>query len=283
MTRGTRSQGGGSQPLLLIVLAAALVVVAPLAGNSVEMWPGNAKTITTLIPKQSPPKRQHHEVKAAHIYTPKTVAPPLIDCTRLNCIALTFDDGPNPITTPQIVSTLEQFHVPASFFMVGSRVAGNGPLLRRMQADGYEIGNHSWSHPNLTTLPDDQVRQQVQATQDAITATGVPAPKLFRPPYGAVDVRTESDINMPILMWNEDPRDWAAESPAQVIQAVEASAKPGGIVDMHDIYHVTANALPQIISDLQTRGFHFVTVSELLQLTPDSRGLYYGQPAPVRP
>lgn len=207
-----------------------------------------------------------------------TFAPlvPLTDCAQVNCIALTFDDGPNPRTTPQIVETLEQYHATASFFMVGSRVAGNGPLLRRMQADGYEIGNHSWSHPDLTKLSDDQIRAEVQQTQKVIADQDVPMPNLFRPPYGAIDPRTDHDINMPILMWNEDPRDWDAKNSQQVVQSVEAAAQPGGIIDMHDIYHLTADALPQILTDLQNQGYHFVTVSQLLNLPPNSHGIYYG-------
>ncbi|HVW23283.1 MAG TPA: polysaccharide deacetylase family protein [Candidatus Saccharimonadales bacterium] len=225
------------------------------------------------------PARVEHNaptiVKPKHIKISEPVQPG-INCMQVACLALTFDDGPNPLTTPQIVSELEQANVKATFFMVGSRVAGNDGLLQQMYNDGDEIGNHSWSHPDLTKLPVDQIRQQVKLTQEAIMAAGVPPPTLFRPPYGAVNPTIEANIPMTILLWNEDPEDWAARTPAQVVRAVEASAHPGGIVDMHDIYDLTANALPQILSDLQAQGYHFVTVSELLKLTPASRGLYYG-------
>jgi peptidoglycan/xylan/chitin deacetylase (PgdA/CDA1 family) len=207
---------------------------------------------------------------------PTSTAAPGADCQHIACLALTFDDGPNPLTTPQILSTLEQFHVTATFFLVGSRVPGNEALLQRMRADGDEIGDHSWSHPDFTTLTPQQMKDQINATQRAIMAAGVPPPILFRPPYGAVNATVEANVPMTILLWNEDPQDWAATRASTVVQAVEASARPGGIVDMHDIYHVTADALPQILTDLQARGFQFVTVSQLLHLTPASRGLYYG-------
>ena len=204
------------------------------------------------------------------------------DCTQVACLALTFDDGPNPMTTPQVVQELEQAHIQATFFMVGSRIPGNEALLRQMHADGDEIGNHSWSHPKIAKLTAPEIQQQVQLTQQAVVNAGVPAPTLFRPPYGQINPTIEANVPMTILLWNEDPKDWAATTPAQVVASVEASAQPGGVVDMHDIYHVTADALPQIIADLQARGFHFVTVSQLLQLTPDSRGIFYGHPKPAQ-
>ncbi len=88
----------------------------------------------------------------------------------------------------------------------------------------------------------------------------------------------KDNISLTMLLWNEDPRDWAATRPEQVAAAVEAVAKPGGIIDLHDIYHVTTNALPAIIDNLKARGFHFVTVTQLLDLSPTSRGEFYGRP-----
>ena len=220
-----------------------------------------------------PPHIKHASaLLSASPATPAT----LVDCHAVSCLALTFDDGPNPVTTPQVLAELEQAHITATFFVIGSRVPGNEALLRRMHADGDEIGNHSWSHPDLTKLPIDQVRHQIDLTQQVISNAGVPAPTVFRPPYGAVTAQIEHNVPLSVLLWNEDPRDWAVSNAQQVIQAVEASAKAGGVIDMHDIYHVTANALPQILTDLTARGMHFVTVDQLLDLTPSSRGIYYG-------
>jgi len=205
-----------------------------------------------------------------------TLAPIPADCKQTSCIALTFDDGPNPLVTPQIVSILESEHVPATFFMVGSRVAGNEALLQRMHSDGDEIGNHSWSHPDFTKLTPDQIKQQVALTQNAITAAGVPAPTLFRPPYGAIN-QTVRDNVAPLTfgLWNEDPKDWAANTWQQVLVTSEASAKSGGVVDLHDIYHVTANALQPLIQHLKAKNFQFVTMSQLMQSFPPN-GEFYG-------
>jgi peptidoglycan/xylan/chitin deacetylase (PgdA/CDA1 family) len=265
LRRGWQSFALPAQRQQLLALLGSLFVLL----LAVTDWSG----IHALI---QPSAHQHRSLPV--IRHPKPVASPTPgpDCRQVACLALTFDDGPNPETTPQVLTTLEQFHVTASFFVVGSRIAGNEALLQRMRADGNEIGNHSWTHPDFTTLTPQQMKEQIDITQRTIIAAGVPPPTLFRPPYGAVNAQVEASVPMTILLWNEDPQDWAASTPAAVVAAVEASAKPGGIIDMHDIYHVTADALPQILTDLQARGFHFVTVSQLLHLTPASRGLYYG-------
>lgn len=260
--------------LLLVMLFVGLPAMASGPGGWLFSSARNviqpARTRTVQPVRISPLPR----VLAATI----TRYPNGIDCLRIACLALTFDDGPNPITTPQILQELEQAQVPATFFVVGSRATTNPALLRRMHVDGDEIGNHSWSHPDFTTLSAAQIKQQIQLTQQAVMNAGVPPPTLFRPPYGAVNPAVEKNLPLTTLLWNEDPKDWQAQTPQQVIQAVEASAKAGGIIDMHDIYHVSADALPRILTDLQARGLHFVTVSQLLNLTPASRGIYYGHP-----
>jgi peptidoglycan-N-acetylglucosamine deacetylase len=199
-----------------------------------------------------------------------------VNCSQHPCIALTFDDGPNAVTTSQVLGILEKEQVHASFFVVGSRVAGNEGLLRQMYADGDEIGNHSWSHPDLTTLKPDQVQQQVAMTQAAVEAAGVPAPTLFRPPYGAVNKSVLSNIPLAVMFWNEDPEDWAASNPSQVEQSVESTARPGGVIDMHDIYQLTVNSLDPIIQKLKSEHYQFVTVSQLMGLKPGQQGEYYG-------
>jgi peptidoglycan/xylan/chitin deacetylase (PgdA/CDA1 family) len=204
----------------------------------------------------------------------------MADCRRVACIALTFDDGPNAKTTAQILDTLEREHVAATFFVIGSRVAPNAQLIQRMHRDGFEIGNHSWTHPNLTAMKPKQIRAQIKQTQTAIERAGAPAPTLFRPPYGYSDSKMHRNISLTFMFWNEDPRDWEAHSAKQVVRAVETAARPGGVVDMHDIYKVTADALPHIIHNLKARQYHFVTVSQLLDLHPGQKGEFYGRVPP---
>ncbi|HET8708679.1 MAG TPA: polysaccharide deacetylase family protein [Candidatus Saccharimonadales bacterium] len=199
------------------------------------------------------------------------------DCHKQACIALTFDDGPNPATTSKILDILEREHVPATFFVVGSRVAGNEALLRRMQAGGNEIGNHSWDHPDLTTLKPDQIRHEVADTQAALAAAGVRPPRLFRPPYGAIDKEVRQNVGLTLALWNEDPRDWDNKSAKEVQKAMLDSARPGGVIDAHDIYGTTAAAVGPTIKQLKARHFTFVTMSELMNNDDPGPGqAFYG-------
>lgn len=210
-----------------------------------------------------------------HVLGAQTAEP--LNCRQTSCLALTFDDGPNPITTPQILSTLEKYHVTASFFVVGKRITGNQSLIARMHQDGFEVESHSWSHPDLTKLPPDQIKEQFAFSALAIEASGGSRPTLMRPPYGAVNQAVIDASPVPLAMWNEDPKDWhPGITAAQVVANVEAGAKPGGVVDLHDIYQTTADALPQVITDLSARGFHFVTFSQLNQPIVQAHTEYFG-------
>jgi peptidoglycan/xylan/chitin deacetylase (PgdA/CDA1 family) len=209
--------------------------------------------------------------------TEEVPAPPASpDCTVQACLALSFDDGPDPVNTPKIMDSLSKQHVPATFFLIGNRVAPNALIVQRMYKQGFEIGNHSWAHPNLTKLTVPQILEQVNLTQQAIANLGVPPPMLFRPPYGAVNAAMRVNIHMAIIRWDVDPKDWALNDPNAVIANVEAQAKPGGIILMHSTHAATAAALDSILPNLKSR-FQLVTVSQLLQLAPGAQGEYIGR------
>jgi peptidoglycan/xylan/chitin deacetylase (PgdA/CDA1 family) len=205
---------------------------------------------------------------------PPAAAP--VDCSLMACMALTFDDGPSPTFTPQVLDILARHHVRATFFLIGNRVPANEALVRRIYQEGHELGNHSWSHPDMTALAPHQIQQQVQQTQVAIMNAGLPAPTLFRPPYGAINTVVKSRIPLTIAMWNVDPDDWGAKTPAEVIARTMAGAHPGRVVDLHDTSQATAAALDQLVTQLQTQ-YHLVTFSELFNLEPGQPGLFYGR------
>jgi peptidoglycan/xylan/chitin deacetylase (PgdA/CDA1 family) len=246
----------------------AFALCALLTG---ALWPS---------PPASPHNADQHQPgnHNAKRWVPLVSRPSLqsIDCAEQNCLALTFDDGPSASITPQVLSVLAKHHVHATFFVVGSHVPGNERLLRQMYQQGHEIGNHSWSHPDLTTLPIDQLEMQYSRTQQAVTAAGVPAPTLFRPPYGAVNDTVKAHIPLTFIMWNVDPEDWRQKTPKDVVDRIATHVGPGRIVDLHDIHQPTADALDQILTDLSPR-YEFVTVSQLFNLAPGQRGLYYGR------
>ncbi len=199
-----------------------------------------------------------------------------VDCSVQACVALTFDDGPNPLTTPRALAALEQAGVPATFFVVGNRVATNVDLLKRMQLDGDEVGNHSWSHPDFTKLSVSQIREQIDKTQTAVSDVGLTSPRFFRPPYEARNSRIEQIVQLPFILWNVDPKDWHQKRPDDLVQAVVSQAKPGAIIILHDTKEITVQALPKIISQLKP-NYQLVTVSQLLNLQPNAQGEFFGR------
>lgn len=240
-----------------------------------SLLPINWQTLpqTILQPSSDGEERQAPKITSIAPQKPEPIRP---DCSHVPCIALTFDDGPNPVTTSQVLDILDREQVHATFFVVGSRIANQGNLLRRMHASGHEIGSHSWSHPDLTNLSRDQIMRQVNLTQAAIIREGVPAPSLFRPPYGAVNPTVRNAIPMTLALWNIDPLDWQTKDPAQVRDAIVLQARPGAVVDLHDIYPVTVESLAATIHALRGQ-YQFVTFSELFNLDSGQRGEYFGR------
>lgn len=185
------------------------------------------------------------------------------DCTVVACVALTFDDGPDRQTTPTLLDILEQRGVPATFFVLGQRIGGNEDILHRMAGLGMEVANHTWDHPDLTTLPADAVADQVVRTSDEITrATGQP-PTYFRPPGGAWVPGTVPPGELTLTMWDVDPLDWLHRDPATVAHDTLAEVGPGDIVLLHDIHPTTVEAVPRILDGLAERGLVPVTLAEL--------------------
>lgn len=209
------------------------------------------------------------------LQTPNPTPIVMPNCNAKPCMALTFDDGPNPLTTPRILDILASEHVHATFFLVGQRVPGNEATVRRMYREGNEVGNHSWSHPDFTKLSQAQITDQIQKTQTVIVAAGVPAPHLLRPPYGSVNPGVLSQLHMTTVEWNIDPDDWSQKDPAKIDANILSHAQPGRIILMHDIYPWTADALRPAIDNLKAH-YQLVTVSQLMHLAPGDQGQYFG-------
>lgn len=220
------------------------------------------------------PTQDDHTHFMLQILATYMLPPP--DCQKEKCVALTFDDGPNNDSTPVILSTLEKYNARATFFLIGNKVNLNTAIVQRMYRDGNEIGNHSWSHTSFSRISNAKIQEQVGLTQAAITATGVSAPTLLRPPYGVINQTIANRINMSIVLWNVDPKDWSQKDPNMLAEIVVAQARSGGIIVMHDL-PLTAIAMDKIVADLVETKYRLVTVSQLLGLNSDSRGIYFGR------
>jgi peptidoglycan-N-acetylglucosamine deacetylase len=189
-------------------------------------------------------------------------------------IALTFDDGPQPSSTPPILAILRKFKVKATFFMIGKEAAGHPALARSVATDGNLIGNHSLGHKILGHAPYKTVVDQISGGAAAIQrATGV-KPTWFRPPEGSLgkSVFQVAQANGErVMMWSIDPYDWKQPPPAVIAKWVVSRAKPGAVVIMHDGGGKRANtvaALPVIIAQLRAQGYQFVTLDEMFGARP---------------
>ena len=197
---------------------------------------------------------------------PAPAVPAPAPTTGNKVIALTFDDGPGPHTA-HLLDILDQYGAKATFFLIGSKVSSQANVVRNIQARGHQLGNHSWSHPELPKLPVDQIAGEIDRTNDAIKqATGV-TPAILRPPYGAVNGAVLEQLRlrgMSSILWSVDTRDWADRNSDIVCSRAVAGARPGAIILMHDIHQTSVGAVPCILSALKQQGYSFVTVQGLI-------------------
>ena len=185
-------------------------------------------------------------------------------------IAMTFDDGPNEKLTPPLLDILAERHIHATFFVVGENAQAHPEILQRAVREGHEIGNHSWSHPAFAKMRDENVRRELQKTDDAIRTAIGDRPVLMRPPYGSITRREKqwiySDFGYRIILWDVDPLDWKRPGPSVVANRIVRGARPGSIILSHDIHPGTIKAMPEAFDRLLAKGFKFVTVSELISM-----------------
>ncbi len=219
--------------------------------------PRSSSTPTRTTPKPAKPVTQ----------------PPLgtkVDCSKVACAALTFDDGPGR-RSGELLRMLVKANAPATFFMLSSTAANNKQTAAAIAANpAMEIANHSISHPDLRNLSASGVsRQVVDAKQRLETQTGRTI-DLFRPPYGSSNstVRAAAaSSGQAIIMWDVDTMDWSHRNSAKVVSIALRQVRAGSIILMHDIHSSTVDAVPNLIKALNQRGYTLVTVGTLLGTT----------------
>lgn len=188
-------------------------------------------------------------------------------CARYKCIALTFDDGPWPYT-PELLDTLKKRKAKATFFLLGRKVANRPELTRRIVAEGHEIGNHTWNHPDLTTLPDDEVISELTSTSDVIYQTIGKKPEFMRPPNGATNDRITglmTELGLPQILWTGSTLDWQARDTEVIAKRTLKAAKRDGVILLHDIVPETVKAMPGVLTALEKQHYKFVTLTTLLR------------------
>ena len=180
------------------------------------------------------------------------------------CVALTFDDGPHPVYTPQLLDGLKERSVHATFFVVGKNILGNEALLKRMETEGHLIGNHTYSHVKLSELDIARACAEVEKTNALICEVTGKEPEFIRPPFGEWKKAMECRFEMIPVLWDVDPLDWTTKNTALVVERVLKDTKPGDIILLHDYYQSSVDAALEIVDALTERGYKFVTVDELI-------------------
>ncbi len=181
-------------------------------------------------------------------------------------VALTFDDGPRTATTGRLLEGLALREAPATFFLVGERIAGSEDLIREMAAGGCQIGVHTYDHVKVTDLSRGEFEQQLSRTRGQLAEILGEGDYWLRPPYGIVDQSTQRWADGPLILWSVDPEDWKDSDTERIVAAVLDHAEDGDIILMHDIYDSSVDAALRIVDALQARGFCFVTVEQLMAL-----------------
>jgi peptidoglycan/xylan/chitin deacetylase (PgdA/CDA1 family) len=204
-------------------------------------------------------------------------AVPKVTFSRVNVdgpyIAMTFDDGPSggsTNNTSRLLDLAAKKHIKLTFFLIGENAARYPQLVQRELAEGHQVGNHSYTHPDLAKMSDDAVRSEIQKTQDAIINASGYRPILMRPPYGAMTPRqrlwVSHEFGVKIILWDVDPLDWKNPGVDVVANRIIAGTRPGSIILSHDIHSHTVDAMPKVFDTLLAKGYQFVTVSELLAM-----------------
>ncbi|WP_370890331.1 polysaccharide deacetylase family protein [Janibacter sp. GXQ6167] len=254
--------------IAIAALCAALAGAAPGVAQA-----GPAPTTTPAI--SAAPSVQHRQPAAAR---PKPrPGTKRVNCARVKCIALTFDDGPGP-GTERVVKALHAKGAHATFFMLGSSAKARPQTVRKVaRTRGMEIGAHTMTHRQLTGLSDSAIRAEMVTNRQQLTRLSGRPVRLVRPPYGARNARVDhiaKQARLAEVLWNVDTEDWRNRSTAITTQRALSGARAGSIILMHDIHPSTVRAVPGIVNALQRRGFHLVTVSELLGSTRPGRAYY---------
>ena len=196
--------------------------------------------------------------------------------TSESYIAMTFDDGPHPQNTPRLLDMLRERNIKATFYVVGRLTKLYPHLIRRMVAEGHEIGNHTTNHPDLSKMSKAAVRKELNTGRDLIIAASGIKPRTLRPPYGALTSSQRSwifqEYGYPIILWDVDPEDWKKPGVSVVSSRILNGTRNGSIVLAHDLHKSTVDAMPATFDGLLRKGHKFVTVSQLLTLHNSSAG-----------
>lgn len=179
-------------------------------------------------------------------------------------IALTFDDGPHPYYTLQLLKGLRKRNVKVTFFITGKNAEAYPEIVKEIYEDGHLIGNHTYSHTQYSSRNEESFKQEILRTNEVIREITGEDTIYVRPPYGSWNKEFEKELNMFPVLWTIDPKDWCSSDVAGIVRRVCSKAEENEIILMHDQYKSTVTAALKVIDELTEEGYEFVTVDELL-------------------
>ncbi|MBS5130417.1 MAG: polysaccharide deacetylase family protein [Lachnospiraceae bacterium] len=179
-------------------------------------------------------------------------------------IAITFDDGPHPRHTEQLLDGLKEREVKAAFFLIGENAAAYPEIVKREYEEGHLIGNHTFHHVDLEKIPEETAMKEIAMTNEAISSVTGEVPQFIRPPFGIRKKDLEEKLNEIPVLWNIDPLDWNTKNVDEIVNKVVTKAKDGAIILLHDCYQSSVEAAFQIIDHLQAEGFDFVLPDQFI-------------------
>lgn len=179
-------------------------------------------------------------------------------------IALTFDDGPHPYYTEELLDGLKERGVKVTFFVTGEHAELHPEIIKRMSEEGHLIGNHTYSHIQLKDTNREEFKAELLKTNEIISGITGEEVQYVRPPYGTWDKKFETELNMFPVLWTVDPLDWCSTNVACITDKVVSKSEENDIILMHDYYESTVTAALQVVDELMAQGYTFVTVEEIL-------------------
>ncbi|CDZ99264.1 Peptidoglycan-N-acetylmuramic acid deacetylase PdaC [Jeotgalicoccus saudimassiliensis] len=185
--------------------------------------------------------------------------------------ALTFDDGPDNVLTPQVLSLLDRYDAKATFFLLGTKVNLFPAIVEETVKSGHEVGNHTWSHKDLTTISFNEITEEIVRTNEVIGKSSGAKPAVYRAPFGANTEAVDQFVPMTEVDWDIDTEDWLTHDPVQINEMVRNNISDGDIILMHDVHEMTVQSLADMLDYLTDEGYQLVTVSEILHYKEDIR------------
>ncbi|WP_443029327.1 polysaccharide deacetylase family protein [Sporofaciens musculi] len=179
-------------------------------------------------------------------------------------IAITFDDGPSAHCTGRLLDGLKERGIKGTFFLIGKNAEENPELVKRLYEEGHLIGNHTYSHVEITKLSDEDAKKEIMETDRVISSITGEHVEYMRPPFGLWQEELEEELDVMPVMWSVDPLDWTTKNVEEVVNKVVTETEENDIILLHDCYDSSVDAALRIVDILKKKGFEFVTVDELL-------------------